>query len=308
MGWIPDAVLVVMLLEVALFSVLARESRAAVIGFMAFGLLLALGWVRLGAVDVALTEAAIGALTGVLLLGACTRVAEREEPKPSPVLRLLAAILCTLVAGGLAAIMLDAPDPSPTLAPEAAAHLDALGLGNPVTAVLLAYRALDTLLETVVVVLALIGVWSLAPDEAWRGAPEPLIPAAPNPPLRLLARVLPPIGLVVAVHILWVGADEPGGKFQAATLIAAMWLLVMMAGLAPAPDLGDPRLRLLAVTGPAVFLAVGFFGLLAPGSFLAYPEGWAKPLIVLVEIVLTASIALMLALIVLGPGARKPQR
>jgi len=87
-----------------------------------------------------------------------------------------------------------------------------------------------------------------------------------------------------------------------------MWLLVMMAGLAPAPDLGGARLRLLAVTGPAVFLAVGFFGFLSPGSFLAYPEGWAKPLIVLVEIVLTASIALMLALTVLGPGARKPQR
>ena len=56
------------------------------------------------------------------------------------------------------------PSRAPTLAPQAAANIAATGLGNPVTAVLMAYRAIDTLLETVVLLLALVGIWSLAPD------------------------------------------------------------------------------------------------------------------------------------------------
>lgn len=306
-----DAVLVATLLALALFSLAARQARAAAIGFMGFGLVLALAWVRLGAVDVALTEAAVGALTGLLLLGA-TALAVPSEPPPEPKppfrpLRLALAGLCALVAGGLAFLVLGAPEPAPSLAAAAVEPLAALDLGNPVTAVLLAYRALDTLLETVVVVLALIGIWSLAADADWRGSP--MVPGAdaPSPPLRLLARVLPPVGLVIAVHILWIGADAPGGKFQAATLIGAMWLLVLMAGLAPAPQLSDTRLRALVAGGPALFLALGLLGFLVPGSFLAWPEGLAKPVIVVIEVALTASLAGMLALIVLGPGAHRPR-
>ena len=110
-------------------------------------------------------------------------------------------------------------------------HLSVTGVGNAVTAVLLAYRALDTLLESIVVVFALIGVWSLAPDRVWGGYPGPLHQADPNGVLAYLARVLPPIGIIVGLYIFWIGADLPGGKFQGATILAAMWLLVMMAVL-----------------------------------------------------------------------------
>ena len=42
-----------------------RRDLSAVVGFTAYGLLLGLVWVRLGAIDVALTEAALGGgLTG----------------------------------------------------------------------------------------------------------------------------------------------------------------------------------------------------------------------------------------------------
>ena len=64
---------------VAVWTIAARETFAAVVGFVAYGLLLALVWVRLDAVDVALTEAAIGGgLSGVLLLGAAARLRATE--------------------------------------------------------------------------------------------------------------------------------------------------------------------------------------------------------------------------------------
>jgi multisubunit Na+/H+ antiporter MnhB subunit len=156
----------------------------------------------------------------------------------------------------------------------------------------------------VVVLLALIGVWSVASDLAWGGRPAPLNSARPDDALLFLARLLPPVGILVGVYIVWVGADEPGGKFQGATILAAMWILVMMAGLRESPAVGRPGLRLLLVAGPALFLAVGLAGVVTAGGFLAYPTSYAKLLILLIELVLTPSVAVMLGLLVAGPPAR----
>jgi uncharacterized MnhB-related membrane protein len=53
-----------------------------VVLFIVFGLLMALAWARLGAPDIALAEAAIGAgLTGALLLDAVGHLRAKQEPK-----------------------------------------------------------------------------------------------------------------------------------------------------------------------------------------------------------------------------------
>ncbi len=190
--------------------------------------------------------------------------------------------------------------------------LAGLGIGNPVTGVLLAYRAIDTLLEKIVLLLAVIGVWSLAPDRFWGGAPGGTGDAGPgtrppDPALVLLARVLPPFGIVVAIYTLWEGATAPGGAFQAGTILAAMWILAMWAGLAAAPAIRRPRLRRILVAGPALFVVVGLVGALLAGAFLAYPDGAAKALIVAVEAVLIVSIAAILGLLAAGPSRAPPQ-
>src|SRR5260370_28907075 len=145
-----DIGLAVLVLAVAGWTIAAREAFASVVGYVAYGLLLSLVWVRLFAVDVALTEAAIGSgVTGVLLISAVVRLRKTEAPpageRPGVLLRSLAAALCTAVAAALAAVVLLMPDPRATLAPEAASHLRELRLRNPITAVLIAYRSFDTL-------------------------------------------------------------------------------------------------------------------------------------------------------------------
>jgi uncharacterized MnhB-related membrane protein len=301
-----DLLLVAAVLLLALWVVAARGAFEACIGFVSCGLLLALAWVRLGAVDVALTEAAIGAgIGGVLLLNGAARLEGRRTADPADTasawLKRGIAALCALLAAGLFVVLLGLPDPAPSLAPAAAALLPETDLGNPVTAVLMAWRGLDTLLEAIVVLLAVIGVWSLAPDAAWGGRPGPAQPAQGDGPLALIARVLPPIGLVIGLHVVWAGADGPGGKFQGGAILAAMWVLAWMAGLVRPPPVTDRRLVLALVAGPAVFLAVGFAGLALADSFLALPAGFAKPVILAVEAPLTLSIAVGLALLLLGP-------
>ncbi len=306
-----DIVLAVLVLAVAGWIVALRQSFGAVVGFVAYGLLLSLVWVRLAAVDVALTEAAIGGgATGVLLLGAAIRQrttkARWAAERPGAALRVAAAVLCALVAAALAAVvLLLLPYPAPTLAPAAVANMPA-GIANPITAVLLDYRAFDTLLEKVVLLLALLGVWSVTPDRLWGGRPGPRHQADADGVLTFLAQILPSIGIVIGIHVLWVGAVGPGGAFQAGAILAAMWILTMRAGLVDAPPIGDRKLRLLLVAGPALFIAIGFAGFPLAGAFLAWPVGYAKPLILVIEIALTLSIAVILGLLVAGPPERAP--
>jgi len=304
-----DIGLVLLILGLAIWTDAARDTFAAIVGFVAYGLLLALAWVRLRGIDVALTEAALGTgLTGAMLIAAATRLRGAEDRSqrkgPGAATRVLAGLLAAGVAVALGVAVLALPDPAPTLAPETAANMAATGVGNPITAVLLAFRAMDTLLEAIVVLFALIGVWSLAPDALWGGRPGPKPRVDPDGILAYLARILPPIGIIVGTYIFWIGADLPGGKFQGATLLAAMWLLVVMAGLADTPPIRNSWLRVALVAGPVIFIGVGAYGAAVAGAFLGYPDGLAKPLIKVIEWALFPSLALTLALIVAGAPQR----
>jgi len=304
-----NLVLAILILGLAVWTVVAREAPAAVVGFIVYGLLLTLVWLQLQGIDVALTEAAIGGgLTGVLLISAAVRLRRTEAAaraeRPRTATRWLAAALSAAVTGALALCVLALPEPAPTLAPEVVANIAVTEVENPITAVLLAFRAMDTLLEAIVLVFALIGVWSLSPDRAWGGRPGPLQPTDPNGMLAYVARVLPPIGIVAGIYIFWIGADHPGGKFQGATLLAAMWLLVMMAGLSDAPPISRSWLRCLLVAGPLAFIAVGVVGAVTAGAFLAYPQGFAKPLILAIEFALMPTLTLILGLMLLGAPQR----
>jgi multisubunit Na+/H+ antiporter MnhB subunit len=308
-GFAFDVGLGLLMLALALFALRARSTYAAVVGFVSFGLLAALAWFRLGAPDVALTEAAIGGgLTGVLLLNASAvlRATEAEAALETPraAVRWLAFVAAAAVAAGLAFAVLMLPTPAPSLAPVAVAGAPATGLGNPVAATLMAFRATDTLLETVVLVLAIVGVWSLARNECWGGRPGRRHQADPNGVLVFFARLLPPVGIVFGAYLLFVSADDPGGAFQGGTIVAAMWLLAIMARLADTPAIDGRWLRFWLVAGPAVFLLVGLGGLAFGSGFLAYPEPLAKPIILFVEVVKIVTVGFTLALLVAGPPER----
>ena len=303
MSLLFDAVLALLVLGLGWRVVATPAPVPAAIAFIAYGLALALAWVRLAAVDVALTEAAVGGgITGMVLLRAAGQ-SPAAPARPPAGLRVVAALLSAAVAVALTAIVLALPEPAPTLAPLAAEHMPATGLGNPVTGVLLVFRALDTLLETVVLLVGLLAVWALSKDRGWQGAPPPLWADAPHPAQDLIARVLAPLGVVVAIYMFWAGADVPGGAFQGGAVLAAMWLLLMTAGLARPPLAGGRWLRAGLLAGPFGFLFVGATGWATAGVFLGYPAGWEKPVIVAVEVAITLSIGITLALMVLEPPA-----
>jgi uncharacterized MnhB-related membrane protein len=81
-----DGLLVIVLLALAWGSLASRDLFRGIVLFIAFGLVLATSWARLGAPDLALAEAAIGAgLTGALLLATWGRLPSNHgRPQQRP--------------------------------------------------------------------------------------------------------------------------------------------------------------------------------------------------------------------------------
>lgn len=313
LNWIADGILAAAVLAAALVSVAARETFVAAIGFIIMGLLLGLVWIRLDSPDIALIEVAIGGgASGVLLLLVAPSLAQSpraaDADRPGPLLAGTAAALCGLFTLLLAQALLTLPENPPGLARQVEAGMQGMGFGNPVTVVLMTFRALDTLLETIVLVFALLAIWALSRDAAWPAAPHPRRIGAPGSALDLFARLLPPLGVLVGIHLTWTGADAPGGKFQGGTLIGAMWALLWFAGHAVPPALDSRTLRAVLLAGPMLFLALGLAGLPLAGAFLAWPEGWTKPLVLVIEFALTLSVAAAVAMMLAGPSLREARR
>lgn len=298
-----DGALGVLLLTLATAVLHARQLYTSVVLLIAFGLLLALTWARLGAPDLALAEAAIGAgLTGALLLSALARCGEAPPgPSRAPPLRVLPATLLALLVGIVLLRALWPLAEGPVLLPALAlGQLPAAGVDHPVTAVLLNYRAWDTLLELVVLMLALLGVRQLHSAKQVIPPPWPLLLA--------WSRMLAPLALLVGGYVLWRGAFAPGGAFQAGALLAAGAVILRLNHLLPPVRWDNGLVRLLVVLGLGVFLAVGVVGLVGPGlgfgpvetAWLAYPPALAGPLILTIEAAATLSIATTLTLLVVG--------
>jgi multisubunit Na+/H+ antiporter MnhB subunit len=302
--------LALLIVALAIYVAAGRGSFAVIVGFVAYGLLLSLAWMALGAPDVALTEAALGGgVTGALLLKAHSRLrgAKAEQGSTRILGRAAAVLFCSGVSACLIIVVLTLPTPAPTLAPEALESLVTTGLGNPVTAVLMVYRALDTLLEKVVLLLALVAVWSLARNQNWGGRPILECRRDSDGPMIFLARVLIPPGVMVGIYLFWVGATDPGNAFAGGAMISAMGPPCIFRRCVAVPRVDGVWLRRGLAIAITVFLLIGLAGLATGSGFLTYPRDFAKPVIVLIEIAMTVSIGVTLAMLVVGPPAECSQ-
>lgn len=168
-----DFLLLLILVIIAVAAISAKDILTSIMLLGSYSLVIAMEWMLLNAVDVAFTEAAVGAgISTILMIAVITRTpryeAENKDPKTSlrfftaPELVALGTVICT----GLLLIMgtFDMPafgDPNSPAStylysdfieqayPETGSH-------NIVTAVLASYRGYDTLGEATVVFTAAI--------------------------------------------------------------------------------------------------------------------------------------------------------
>lgn len=209
-------------------------------------------------------------------------------------LSLLIGILVSLLALLLIWIFYTtlAADPGPRLATLALEQLPNSGVSHPVTAVLLNYRAYDTLLELAVLLAAILGIWSLGP------APSGFQPAGPA--LTVLANWIVPLAIITGGYLLWVGGHAPGGAFQAGALLGSAGVILRLAGHERAGLPNEAAQRWLVVTGVGLFLLIGLLLAVFGAGFLTYPKASAKWLILLIETAATIAIGTTLAAAYVG--------
>jgi multicomponent Na+:H+ antiporter subunit B len=152
------------LAAVTLGIIRARDLISVVVLLGAYSFLMATVMVVLDAVDVAMTEASVGAGVSTVLMLGTLYLTKIEEARP-----IHSIILPLFVAGATAAVLLWAtvempPFGSPDV-PVVAVGPDYLGrsvpdtgIPNVVTSTLAGYRGYDTLGETTVIFIAGIGV------------------------------------------------------------------------------------------------------------------------------------------------------
>jgi multisubunit Na+/H+ antiporter MnhB subunit len=177
-----------------------------------------------------------------------------------------------------------------------AAHLPISGVENPVTAVLLNFRGYDTLLEIGVLLLAAVGVLSLAPTKVVSAE------TAPERIQIILLRLLPFI-VIVSAYLLWIGKYAPGGAFQAGAVLAAGGVLLVTSAV----RLNHIVINSIPISlsiGLLTFLAVALATMIAGDNFLQYPLPWAGTLILIIEAAATISIAVILTILFIG---RQPE-
>ncbi|MGD8319314.1 MAG: DUF4040 domain-containing protein [Gemmatimonadota bacterium] len=182
MDAVVDIAVLALLAVTALALLRIRNLFAVVMLAGIYSLLSAVLWTLLDAVDVAFTEAAVGAgISTVLLLGSLALVGHEEKrPAHRPILPLFVV----LVTGGV--LMYGTLDMPPFGQPDNPAHLHVapryieesgheIGIPNIVTSVLASYRGYDTMGETTVIFTAVVGVLLLLA----RG-PRPRAPWEPD--------------------------------------------------------------------------------------------------------------------------------
>ena len=260
------------------------------LGIVSF--VMALIFVSLDAVDVAFTEAAVGAgISTVLYIGTLALVGsqEKERSKFAPG----AMVICLTVGAVLYYATYEMP---PYGNPDNPVHTHVapryindspteIGVPNMVTSVLASYRGYDTFGETTVIFAAGIGVLLILRQRRRRKKGET------DPPLRqndggslsglgsahdliphVIAKLLIPFIFVFALYVQFHGDYGPGGGFQAGVIFAAgiiLYALVFSLDFARMV-INEKAILFLISAGVLLYGGVGLTSILLGGNFLDY--------------------------------------
>ncbi len=160
-----DLILLLILVICAVAAISMKDLLSATMILGAYSLIMAVVWTRLNAVDVAFTEASVGAgITTVLVIAAISRTKRMEGNRHAIITnRLSLSFIIVLVTGAVLIYgTLDMPrfgDPNAPANLHVAPRyieksVEETGVINMVTAVLASYRGYDTLGETTVIFTA----------------------------------------------------------------------------------------------------------------------------------------------------------
>ncbi len=294
-----------------------KDLLAVVMLLGIYSLLSASFFVAMDAVDVAFTEASVGAGISTLLMLVVISMTGRSE-HPSRHKPLLALAVVTVTGSLLIYATLDMPYFGSAEAPihqhVAPRYINdsmqEIGVPNIVTSVLASYRAFDTFGEVVVIFTAGIGVLALLSvvrrsDSSLNNDIFDHSMHEQHLILRIVTKMMIPYILLFAFYVQFHGDFGPGGGFQAGVIFAAaIFLYTMLFGMSTARRvINQSFIQMLAATGVLLYGSVGVVSLLNGKEFFDYSALAADPVagqhlgILLVELGVGITVASIMIII-----------
>lgn len=231
-----EILLLVLVVSLALISLWIRDLVSAVVVFGAYSFLMCLIWTGMGAVDVAFTEAAVGAgVSTVFFIAVLFNTTRQIKFNPLDLsVKIISGILCGVFGYLLLLGVSDLPTWGDANAPVNAgvasyyvkeAYHDTK-VPNLVTTVLADYRSFDTMFETAVVFIAMLGIFTLLrreeKDDELDQINDSLI-------IRVAARFMTPFIQLFGLYVIAHGHYSPGGGFQGGVILGTSLILLAMA-------------------------------------------------------------------------------
>jgi len=271
----PLAIVVWLLLLGTCVGLLAlhRDRFVAVVLVSVVGVAASLAFLMLSAPDLALTQLSVDIVSTVLLLMGLALLPQTSPRESTRGRRGRDAVLALAGGAGVAwlawLVMTTHHDSISWYFLENA--VSGGGGTNAVNVILVDFRGYDTFGEITVLGIAAVGVLALlqgmgarrserdATGRVWTFARTPLM-------LRVAARVVLPLALVVSLYIFWRGHNLPGGGFVAGLVTAVALLLQYMA-------LGQERAEAFLKGGASLRLTrwvgggLGIAGLTGVGAY-----------------------------------------
>ena len=221
---------------VALLTVIYHRKRLrALVTLGLVGLIVSMLFARFSAPDLALTQLVVEVVT-ILLMLLVLNFMPATTPRESSSLRRLRDFCIAAAGGGLFAVLsyavLSRPYDNSLAQYYLANSVPGGGGTNVVNVVLVDFRGFDTLGEisvlaiTAIAILALLGGTRLPRPRTDRHG-RPWTAARDYMMLRLLARLILPLALLVAIFIFLRGHNEPGGGFIAGLVTSVALVLLM---------------------------------------------------------------------------------
>ncbi len=288
MIWQLDLLLLTLITLSALGAVMVKDLLSSAIVLGAYSFLMCLLWTEMGSVDVAFTEAAVGAGVGTVFMIAAIHQTTREVKRRSS--GRIALKLISLLAAGVTGTVLmiavnDFPgwgDPQSPASTHVSPYyitrsIEDTGVPNIVTSVLADYRGFDTMFETAVIFAAGIAVISILrrfPEKGVATAREDTErkTAYRDAIIRWICRQMVPFIQLFALYVVAHGHHSPGGGFQGGVILGASFILMAICyDMNMVLNRMSERWNLLlANAGVFLYAGIGALCLLLGANFLDY--------------------------------------
>ncbi len=279
--FVIDIVILGFLVVTAISIAVSKDLFASVMLTGIYSLLSAVFFVVMDAVDVAFTEASVGAgISTILMLSTLTLTGQFEDPSRHN--KILGFVVVFITGFLLIFGTSDMPifgDPNAPVQAHLAPHFinesfGEVGMPNLVTSVLASYRGYDTFGETVVIFTAGVGVLTLLGfnHKGQESSEDVVAPMHQHKILRVVSKILIPPILIFALYVQFHGDYGPGGGFQAGVIFAAAIILYsMLFGLSTARKvINQPFIQVLSAIGVLLYGCVGLLSFLEGKNFLDY--------------------------------------